>query len=185
VLLQAERRRRSGHLKPGGSLPPFQLDAIRVRRSLEADSGNGLSFNAHVAALPPYNAGMNVEKARSLSGRHDIARLARNENPDRCSPAVMAALASPALEPWRYADPACTALPTALGAALEVDPERIVVGNGSEEMIAAVSRAMLVPDTVVVAAVPSFRAGDRLGSADRLPLLALEPGRPGTRPAVA
>jgi len=127
-----------------------------VRQPLEAESGNGLSFNPHVAALPPYNAGMNVEKARSLSGRHDIARLASNENPDGCSPAVMAALASPALEPWRYADPACTALRAALGAGLEVDPERIVVGNGSEEMIAAISRAMLVPGTSVVTAVPSF-----------------------------
>ncbi|WP_019173702.1 histidinol-phosphate transaminase [Pseudaminobacter salicylatoxidans] len=115
-----------------------------------------LAFNPHVAALPPYNAGMNIAVARSISGRADIARLASNENPDGCSPAVLAALSSPALEPWRYADPACTALRAALGRKLDVAPDTIVVGNGSEEMIAAVSRAMLVPGSRVATVVPSF-----------------------------
>lgn len=115
-----------------------------------------LPLNPHIAALPPYNAGMNIAMARALSGRHDIARLASNENPDGCSPAVMAALASPSFEPWRYADPACTALRTALGERLAVDPGLIVAGNGSEEMIAAISRAVLVPGVSVVTTVPSF-----------------------------
>lgn len=117
---------------------------------------DALAFNPHVAALPPYNAGMNIAVARSISGRADIARLASNENPDGCSPAVLAALSSPALEPWRYADPACTALRAALGRKLDVAPDTIVVGNGSEEMIAAISRAMLVPGSRVATVVPSF-----------------------------
>ena len=37
-----------------------------------------------------------------------------------------------------------------------VDPSLIVVGNGSEEMIAAISRAILVAGTQVVTVVPSF-----------------------------
>jgi len=127
-----------------------------VDNSVKSGSQNGLAFNPNVAALPPYNAGMNVAVARSISGRTDIARLASNENPDGCSPAVLAALASPALEPWRYADPACTALRAALGRKLAVEPDIIVAGNGSEELIAAVSRAMLVPGAGVVTVVPSF-----------------------------
>ncbi|TPK89547.1 histidinol-phosphate transaminase [Mesorhizobium sp. B2-4-12] len=117
---------------------------------------SSLPLNPHVAALPSYNAGMNIAMARALSGRHDIARLASNENPDGCSPAVTAALASSSFEPWRYADPACTALRAALGDRLTVDPNLIVVGNGSEEMIAAISRAVLVPGASVVTTVPSF-----------------------------
>lgn len=124
--------------------------------SVKTASSNGLAFNPDVAALPAYNAGMNVAVARSISGRDDIARLASNENPDGCSPAVLAALASPDLEPWRYADPACTALRGALGRKLSVDADRIVVGNGSEEMIAAISRAMLVAGASVLTVVPSF-----------------------------
>lgn len=124
--------------------------------SVKSGSQNGLAFNPNVAALPPYNAGMNIAVARSISGRTDIARLASNENPDGCSPAALAALASPALEPWRYADPACAALRAALGRKLTVEPDTIVAGNGSEELIAAVSRAMLVPGAGVVTVVPSF-----------------------------
>lgn len=119
-------------------------------------SPHGLTFNPHVAALPPYNAGTNVAIARAVSGRDDIARLASNENPEGCSPKVMQALASSAFEPWRYADPACTALRAALAARLGVDAAQIVVGNGSEEMIAAVSRALLVQGSQVLTVVPSF-----------------------------
>lgn len=115
-----------------------------------------LMFNPHVAALPPYNAGMTLAKARSLSGHQDLARLASNENPDGCAPGVMAALGSAAFEPWRYADPACTALREALAARLGVDADVIVAGNGSEEMIAALSRAVLVAGAKVVTVVPSF-----------------------------
>ncbi|MFK0691258.1 histidinol-phosphate transaminase [Mesorhizobium sp. IMUNJ 23033] len=127
-----------------------------MEQSIETVLKASLSFNPYIAALPPYNAGMNVAVARSLSGRDDIARLASNENPDGCSPAVIAALASPSFEPWRYADAACAALRSALGEKLRVAPDRIVVGNGSEEMIAAISRAMLVPNASVVTVVPSF-----------------------------
>lgn len=119
-------------------------------------SKSKLLFNPYIAALPPYNAGMNIAMARALSGHQDIARLASNENPDGCSPNVMKALASPSFEPWRYADPACTALRAALGEKVAIDPGLIVVGNGSEEMIAAISRAVLSPGACVVTTVPSF-----------------------------
>ena len=119
-------------------------------------NANGLVFNPHVAALPPYNAGMNIAVARQLAGRDDIARLASNENPEGCSPRVMQALASPAFEPWRYSDPGCTALRDALATRLGVPAGQIVAGNGSEEMIAAIARALLVPGSSVVTAVPSF-----------------------------
>lgn len=117
---------------------------------------DGLPVNPHVAALPPYNAGMPLDRAREVSGRDDLARLASNENPDGCSPAVLRALGAAGFEPWRYADPACTALRGALAGRLAVDPAHIVVGNGSEEMIAALSRAVLVPGAQVVTVTPGF-----------------------------
>ena len=119
-------------------------------------ASGALKMNPHVAALPPYNAGMSMDRARAVSGHTDLARLASNENPDGCSPAVMAVLAGSGFEPWRYADPACTALRAALATHLGVDAGVIVVGNGSEEMIAAISRGVLVAGTQVVTVVPSF-----------------------------
>lgn len=114
------------------------------------------AFNPHVAKLPVYNAGLAIAVARKVSGRDDIARLASNENPDGCSPKVMQALGSSGFEPWRYADPACTALRDVIGRRLGVAPDTIVAGNGSEELIAAVSRAFLVPGDEVLTVVPSF-----------------------------
>ncbi|WP_062118810.1 aminotransferase class I/II-fold pyridoxal phosphate-dependent enzyme [Aureimonas sp. AU40] len=113
-----------------------------------------LQLNPHVAALPAYNAGLSLAAARQASGREDIARLASNENPDGCSPRVLEALAG--YDPSRYADPACTALRAALGAFLDEEPDRIVCGNGSEEMIAAISRAALQPGREVLTVAPSF-----------------------------
>ena len=115
-----------------------------------------LKVNPHVAALPPYNAGMSLDKARALSGHAEMARLASNENPDGCAPAVLQVLAKGGFEPWRYADPSCTALRAALSARLRVGTDAIVVGNGSEEMIAAIARGVLVEGTEVVTVVPSF-----------------------------
>ncbi len=75
-----------------------------MEQSAKTRPDGTLPFNPHVASLPAYNAGMNIAAARAVSGHHDIARLASNENPDGCSPKVMAALSSAAFEPWRYAD---------------------------------------------------------------------------------
>ncbi len=127
-----------------------------MKKKTSDTASHGLRFNPHVAALPPYNAGMNVEVARAISGHKDIARLASNENPDGCSPAVMKALEPAAYEPWRYADPACNALRAALAQRLHVEAQQIVVGNGSEEMIAAIARSLLVPGNWALTVVPSF-----------------------------
>ncbi|WP_341487286.1 histidinol-phosphate transaminase [Pararhizobium sp. A13] len=114
----------------------------------------GVRLNPHVAGLPPYNAGMNIDVARRRCGFENVAALASNENPHGCSPKVKAALAQ--LNPSRYSDPACAALRKALGSKLDVAPERIVIGNGSEEMIAAICRAVLRPFSTVVTVVPGF-----------------------------
>jgi histidinol-phosphate aminotransferase len=143
------------------TLPLGALEDERVNVEHSVKAASKLPLNPHIAALPAYNAGMNVAVARALSGRDDIARLASNENADGCSPSVIAALTSPSLEPWRYADPACTELRAALGSKLAIDPGRIVVGNGSEEMIAAISRAVLVPGASVATVVPSFGLHER------------------------
>ncbi|WDZ81320.1 histidinol-phosphate transaminase (plasmid) [Ensifer adhaerens] len=97
---------------------------------------------------------MNIAAARQHSGRHDIAALASNENPHGCSPRVAAALAN--LDPSRYCDPACTTLRAALSQKLGISVDRIVAGNGSEEMIAAVCRAVLRPGAVVGTVCPGF-----------------------------
>lgn len=119
-------------------------------------SSGPLGINANIAALPAYNSGTSVAAARRLSGMDDIARLGSNENPDGCAPTVMEVLRSGGIEPWRYADPACVALRAALGGETGIDPDSIVVGNGSEELIGAVCRTVLRAGDEVVTVTPGF-----------------------------
>ncbi|NKF22308.1 histidinol-phosphate transaminase [Solimonas sp. C16B3] len=111
-------------------------------------------FNPHVASLPKYNAGLGPEAAQAASGLKTIARLASNENPYGCSPSVSKALE--AVEPWRYSDPGCHRLRLALSEHLSVSPDKLVIGNGSEEMIAASARAFLRPDATALTVSPCF-----------------------------
>lgn len=115
-----------------------------------------LFFNPNIEALPKYNAGLTAAAARTVSGREFIARLGSNENPFGCSPAVIRALGESAVELSRYSDPACENLRLKLGEHLDVDPAEIVVGNGSEEMIAAAARAFLSDGATALTVAPSF-----------------------------
>lgn len=113
-------------------------------------------FNPYVEALPKYNAGLSLAAARAASGSEQIARLASNENPHGCSPAVHAALAEGGVEFWRYSDPSCEQLRASLAKRLGVESAQIVVGNGSEEMIAAASRAFLTTKATALTVAPCF-----------------------------
>lgn len=113
-------------------------------------------YNPNVAALPKYNSGVTVDVARAASGLETIARLGSNENPWGCSPAVPKALAERAVEIARYCDPGCEALRAVLAAHLGVDAAQIVVGNGSEEMIAAAARAFLTDGATALTVAPAF-----------------------------
>lgn len=113
-----------------------------------------LLFNPNIEALPKYNAGLSVGAARAASGLEFIAKLGSNENPHGCSPAVQRALAG--VDFSRYSDPSCELLRAALGGKLGVDPAEIVIGNGSEEMIAAAARAFLTEGATALTVSPCF-----------------------------
>lgn len=107
-------------------------------------------------ALPAYNAGLSSAAVRQRYGVERIARLGSNENPYGASPAVRAALATLADDIWTYPDPSCTALKAAIGARLDVDPARLMVGNGSENLLELLCLAFLEPGDRVVTQTPSF-----------------------------
>ncbi|AYD03781.1 histidinol-phosphate transaminase [Neorhizobium sp. NCHU2750] len=121
-----------------------------------SSSQPGILPNPNVSALPVYHAGMNIDLARRLSGHDTIAALASNENPYGCSPRVMEALGSSSFNPSRYSDAACTELRNELSRFLDHPADAIVIGNGSEEMVAAISRAFLVPGACALTVTPSF-----------------------------
>lgn len=121
---------------------------------MENETKKALRPRPEVTALPPYNAGMTASLARKISGRQDVAALASNENPYGSAPAVQEALR--AVCPSRYSDSASGGLRSALSEHLGIPVEQIVCGNGSEELIAAVSRAYLSKGDVALTIAPSF-----------------------------
>lgn len=71
----------------------------------------------------------------TVAGVNRIIKLSANEAPFGPSPAAMAAYARAASDIHRYPDGASTELRRAIGAHFGLDPERIVCGTGSDELI--------------------------------------------------
>jgi len=101
-----------------------------------------------LADLEPYRPGR--------ATADDAGALASNESPLGPSPAAVAAVAAAAGRSHRYPDPLATPLREAIGGRLGVDPDSVVVGNGSDELIDLLYHAYAARGRVVVAD-PPFR----------------------------
>jgi histidinol-phosphate aminotransferase len=96
--------------------------------------------------IAPYVGG----EAR-IPGIEKPIRLASNENPFGASPAAIAAYHQAAGELNRYPDGTASSLRAAIGRAHGLDPERIVCGAGSDELLTLLIRGYAGPgDEVLV-----------------------------------
>jgi histidinol-phosphate aminotransferase len=109
-----------------------------------------------VRSLPAYNAGLSSDVVRQRYGVQHVARLASNENPFGPSPAVARALTQLAQSVGLYPDANCLALRAAIAARTGAQPEQVVVGNGSENILEMLCQAFLEPGDRVVTLLPSF-----------------------------
>lgn len=109
-----------------------------------------------VRPLPAYNAGLSNEAVRARYGVTHITRLASNENPFGLSPAVQQAIASVATDVGNYPDANCTVLRQAIAEHTGVDAERLVFGNGSEDLLKILCEVFLSPGDKVVTQRPVF-----------------------------
>jgi len=83
--------------------------------------------------------------------------LASNEFPLGPSPRVVSALASAAQDVHRYPDPLADELRVTLGDELKVDPGKVLVGNGSDELIYLLMMVFGGNRTTVVTADPPYQ----------------------------
>ena len=110
-----------------------------------------------IAGLSPYVPG---RPATTESGR-----LASNESPFGVSAAVGAAVTAALPRLNRYPDPLATELRERLGDRLGVDPEQILVGNGSDELIYLLVMAYAASGGSVVVADPPYRIDEIVAQA--------------------
>ena len=98
-----------------------------------------------IAQLKPYVPGKPLaELERELGLSHSI-KLASNENPLGASPRVTQAIEAALPELARYPDGGGFELRQALAQKHDVDPSRITLGNGSNDVLDMVARVFLGP----------------------------------------
>lgn len=76
--------------------------------------------------------------------------LSLNESSWGASPAAVEAARARAEVPSRYPDPMSTALREAIGAHHAIDPEQVICGNGSEELLDVIARCYARPGDEVL-----------------------------------
>lgn len=109
-----------------------------------------------IRQVRPYAPGKPVEEVQRELGLDDVIKLASNENPEGPLPEVLEAIENAAREINRYPDGAAYRLTRKLAEHLDVAPATILLGNGSNEVLDMLVRALLSPGENFVHSTHSF-----------------------------
>ena len=109
-----------------------------------------------VKAIKPYEAGKPLKEVEREYGISDAVKLASNENPFGFSPKVNAAVAAHLSEMNRYPEPVAHGLCKGLARRFRVGTDNLVLGNGSDDIIALLAHGFLNPGDEAVMPLPSF-----------------------------
>ena len=118
-----------------------------------------------VRSLAPYVPGEQPDGG-------DVVKLNTNENPYPPSPRVAEVLASFDLDRLRrYPDPTCAALRRRIAEINGTTPERVFVGNGSDEVLALAARAFVDDDEAIGSFDPSYSLYKTLAAIRNVPFV--------------
>ena len=98
-----------------------------------------------ILSIEPYKGGEST-----VAGIDRVIKLSSNESALGPGPRAIAAIEAAAREAHRYPDGECLALRRAIGRRYGLDPERIVCGAGSDEIITLLTRAYAGPGDEVL-----------------------------------
>ncbi len=115
-----------------------------------------LRIPPHIASIAPYVPGKPLEELARQYGVTDAVKLASNENPLGPSPLALDAVRKCLDGLNRYPDGAGHDLVEGLAAAHNLKPGQVVIGNGSDDLLAMLARVFLDDDSQVVVPHPSF-----------------------------
>ncbi len=106
--------------------------------------------------IKPYVPGKPVEEVERELGLKDVIKLASNENPLGPSPLALQALQKLLPRLHHYPDGNCYYLRQALAEKLALQPQQLVFGNGSDEILSLITRAYINPGDESLTASPTF-----------------------------
>jgi histidinol-phosphate aminotransferase len=110
----------------------------------------------NILRLKPYVPGKPIEEAQRELGLTDFCKLASNENPLGPSPRAVEAIRVAAAKVELYPDAACYQLVRELARHWSVEPDNLIIGNGSDEIIQFMGLAFVQPGDEVLTSHPSF-----------------------------
>lgn len=115
-----------------------------------------LHIAPNIEQITPYPPGKPLDELEREYGIRDSIKLASNENPWGPSPAAVKAITDSLAGLHRYPDGSSYYLSRALAHWVGADPEEIVLGNGSNEMIEFLVKAFVSTGDEVITSHPSF-----------------------------
>lgn len=110
----------------------------------------------HIASITPYPQGKPLEELERQYGIKNAVKIASNENPWGPSPKAVRAIRAELLNLHRYPDASCHTLTMALAKKFGLDSSEIILGNGSNEVIDLLVKALVTEGDEVITSHPSF-----------------------------
>lgn len=111
---------------------------------------------SELSALNVYNSGLTLADVATRAKTSRIAKLSSNENPHGPHAAVRTAMQDAILHPFLYPDPSARALAGEIARQTGAAKSRVVLGDGSEDLLNVLARAVLNAGDEVVTLFPSF-----------------------------
>lgn len=115
-----------------------------------------MKWKKQLLTLTPYQPGKSIEEVKEQYKLDHIVKLASNENPFGCSEKVKTEMTKIVDQFALYPDGYAAYLRKTVAEKYEIDPDQLIFGNGSDEIIQMLSRALLSPETNTVMATPTF-----------------------------
>ena len=115
-----------------------------------------MKFKKQIAGLKAYQPGKTSDEVQKMYNLDKVTKLASNENPYGASPKVKEYLNNMDIDFAIYPDGHASKLRTAVAKHLNVSENQLLFGNGSDENILIVSRAILEPGLNTVVADLTF-----------------------------
>ncbi|MGO8763386.1 MAG: histidinol-phosphate transaminase [Desulfobaccales bacterium] len=110
----------------------------------------------HLTQLTPYQAGKPLEELERELGLSDAIKLASNENPLGPSPLALAAIRDGLGSLHRYPDSHAYYLKEDLARHHGLSPAQLILGNGSDEVLDLLVRALVPPGGEVLSTTHTF-----------------------------
>jgi len=115
-----------------------------------------MKWKQQIYGMKAYQPGKPIEEVKKEFGLEEVVKLASNENPFGFSPKVKAFLTNDYTNHAIYPDGYAQQLRTAVAKHVNVNESQLFFGNGSDDLIAIITRALLYPGVNTVMATPSF-----------------------------